>query len=157
MFIFLLLCLTYFIWHSFSVESKKKRYKWINLQNRNRLKDLESKLYGYLREGWEEEIVREFGMDMYSMLYLKRITNKDLLYSTGNSAQCYGGKLDEREDWGGMNACILMAESFCYTLKLSQHCLLISYTTIQNKKFKKLFTQGKYLFKNLPWLWFLCL
>ena len=28
-------------------------------------------------------------MDMYPILYLKRITNKDLLYSTGNSAQCY--------------------------------------------------------------------
>ena len=27
-------------------------------------------------------IVREFGIDMYTLLYLKRITNKDLLYST---------------------------------------------------------------------------
>ena len=35
-----------------------------------------------------EGIVREFGMDMYTLLYLKWITNKDLLYSTGNSAQC---------------------------------------------------------------------
>ena len=26
-------------------------------------------------------------MDMYTLLYLKWITNKDLLYSTGNSAQ----------------------------------------------------------------------
>ena len=34
-------------------------------------------------------IVREFGMDMYTLLYLKWITNKDLPYSTGNSAQCY--------------------------------------------------------------------
>ena len=25
---------------------------------------------------------------MYSLLYLKWVTNKDLLYSTGNSAQC---------------------------------------------------------------------
>ena len=33
--------------------------------------------------------VKEFGMDMYTVLYLKQITNKDLLYSTGNSAQCY--------------------------------------------------------------------
>ena len=31
--------------------------------------------------------VREFGIDMYTLLYLKWITNKDLLYSTGNSAQ----------------------------------------------------------------------
>ena len=32
---------------------------------------------------------REFGMGMYTLLYLKWITNKDLLYSTWNSAQCY--------------------------------------------------------------------
>ena len=31
----------------------------------------------------------EFGIDMYTLLYLKQITNKNLLYSTGNSAQCY--------------------------------------------------------------------
>ena len=35
------------------------------------------------------ETVREFGMDMYTLLCLKWITNKDLIYSTGNSAQCY--------------------------------------------------------------------
>ena len=34
-----------------------------------------------------EGTVREFGRDMYTLLYLKWITNKDLLYSTGNSAQ----------------------------------------------------------------------
>ena len=47
-------------------------------------------------------IVREFGMDMYTCLYSKWITNKDLLCATGNSAQCYvtawmGGKL--RGEW----------------------------------------------------------
>ena len=40
-------------------------------------------------EGWCEGIVREFGMDMYTLLYLKWISNKDLLNSTWNSAQCY--------------------------------------------------------------------
>ena len=39
-------------------------------------------------EGWEEGTVREFGTDMYTLLYLKWITNKDL-HSPGNSAQCY--------------------------------------------------------------------
>ena len=38
-------------------------------------------------EGWREGIFKEFGTDMYTLLYLKWITNKDLLYSTGNSAQ----------------------------------------------------------------------
>ena len=28
-------------------------------------------------------------MDVYTLLYLKWITNKDLLYSTWNSTQCY--------------------------------------------------------------------
>ena len=28
-------------------------------------------------------------MDMHTLLYLKRITNKDLLYNTENSAQCH--------------------------------------------------------------------
>ena len=37
----------------------------------------------------EEGIVREFGMDMYTFLYLKWITNMDLLYSIWNSAQYY--------------------------------------------------------------------
>ena len=40
-------------------------------------------------EGWGEGIVRVFAIDMYTLLYLKWITNKGLLYSTGNSAQCY--------------------------------------------------------------------
>ena len=33
-----------------------------------------------------EEIVREFGEDMYTLLCLKWVTYKDLLYSTWNSA-----------------------------------------------------------------------
>ena len=35
---------------------------------------------------WEDGIIREFGMDMYTLLFLKWITNKDLLYSTGRKA-----------------------------------------------------------------------
>ena len=40
-------------------------------------------------EGWKEGIISEPGMDMYTLLYLKWITSKDLLSSTGNSAQCH--------------------------------------------------------------------
>ena len=40
-------------------------------------------------EEWRKGIVREFGMDMYTLLYLKWITNKVLPNSTWNSAQCY--------------------------------------------------------------------
>ena len=34
-------------------------------------------------------MVREFGMVMYTLLYLKWITDKDLSQSTWNSAQCW--------------------------------------------------------------------
>ena len=34
----------------------------------------------------EKGVVRNFGMDVYTLLYLKWVTNKDLLDSTGNSA-----------------------------------------------------------------------
>ena len=57
-------------------------------------------------------IVREFGMDMYTLLYLKRVTNKDLLYRTWNSAQCCGS-LDGRIVWGRMDTCLCLAEFLC--------------------------------------------
>ena len=41
------------------------------------------------RGGMEEGMVKEFEMDRNTLLYLKWVTTKDLLYSTGNSAQCY--------------------------------------------------------------------
>ena len=63
------------------VESRKTSYKWTYLQNKKRLTDLENL---WLSGG----IVREFGMLMYALLYLKWITNKDLLHSIGNSACC---------------------------------------------------------------------
>ena len=61
----------------------------MNLWNIKRLSDLENELVVAKGEGCGERIVREFGIYMYTVLYLKRITNKDLLYSTENSAQCY--------------------------------------------------------------------
>ena len=47
-----------------------------------------------------ERVVRELGGTCTHLQYLKWITNKDLLYSTGNSAQCYvaawmGGEFGE--------------------------------------------------------------
>ena len=40
-------------------------------------------------EGWEGGIVRKLGIDMYTPLNLKWVSNKDLLYITRNSAQYY--------------------------------------------------------------------
>ena len=49
---------------------------------------------------WGKGVVREFGMDMYTLLYSKWITNKDLPHSTGNSAQCYVAAWIGGEVWG---------------------------------------------------------
>ena len=59
-----------------------------------------------------EGIVREFGMDMYTLLYLKWIANKDLLYSTWNSAQCYVPAWWEEGLQGEMDTYICMAGAF---------------------------------------------
>ena len=52
-----------------------------------RFTDLENELMVTKGEGWGEGIVREFGIDMYTLLHLKWIINKDQLYSIGDSAQ----------------------------------------------------------------------
>ena len=65
--------------------------------------------------------VKEFGMDMYTLLYLEWITNKDLQYSTGNSAQCYMAAW-MREEFGGERMHVyVQLSSFAVHLKLS-HC-----------------------------------
>ena len=82
-------------------------------------------------------------MDMYTLLYLKWITDKDPLYSAWNSAQCFvavwvGGVRGEWIHvyvWLGLSA---------VRLKLSQPCLLISYTSIQNKKLKNKYPNQKW-------------
>jgi len=67
----------------------RRRESQIDSFHRKRLTDLENELMVAAGEGWVEGIVRDLGMDMHTLLYLKRITNKDLLYTTGNFAQCY--------------------------------------------------------------------
>ena len=73
------------------------------------------------------------GMDMYTLLYLKWINNKDLLYSMWNFVQCYLAAWMRGKLW---REWICLAESFTVHLKLST-ALLIDYTPIQNKKLKK--------------------
>ena len=86
-----------------------------------------------LGEGREEGIVRELGMDMYTMLYLKWITNKVLLYRTRNCAQCYVTSW-MRGEFGGEWIHVWLSP---FVLHLAQRCLLINYTPIQNRKLKK--------------------
>ena len=76
--------------------------------------------------GMGEGIVRELGIDMCAALYLTWITNKDLLQSTGNSAQCYVAAW--KGVWGKMDTCICMAESLCCPPETVT--LLVSYISI---------------------------
>ena len=90
----------------------------------------------WLGEGWGKGIVREFGMGMSTLLYLKWITNKDLLYRLWSSAQCYA-----KPGWEGslgkngytyMHGWILLLFTWhCH------NCLLIGYTPIQKQKLRK--------------------
>ena len=75
------------------------------LSNKN-LPGCEFKEIWLCEEG--DGIVREFGMGMYTLLYLEWITNKGLLYSTRNSTQGYaatrmvgefGGECGGGEEW----------------------------------------------------------
>ena len=67
-------------------------------------------------------IVREFRMDMYTLLYLKWITNRHLLYSTGNSAQCHMAAWMAGEFGGEWIHVYVWLSHFAVHLKLSQHC-----------------------------------
>ena len=69
-------------------------------------------------------------MDMYTLRYLKWMTDKDLPYSTWNSAQCYVAA------WMGIDTRICIAESLCCSPETIT-TLFISSTSIQNKKLEK--------------------
>ena len=62
-----------------------KRNSTKKLRKQKETHRLRKQAYGYLGEG----IVRDSGKFMYTLLYVKWITNKLLLYSTWNSTQCY--------------------------------------------------------------------
>ena len=91
-------------------------------------------LNGCWGEGWGKGVVREFGTDMYTLLYFKRVT----IYSTWNSAQCYTAARMGGE-FGGEWIRVCVAEPL--------HCppetitaLLMSYKI---KDLKKYFTLAK--------------
>jgi len=63
------------------------------------------------RGGWGEEIVGEFRMNMYTLLCLKWIANKDLLCSTGNSAQCCVMTWTGGGVWGRNDTCVYVTVS----------------------------------------------
>ena len=80
-------------------------------------------------EGWREGIVREFETDTYTLIYLKLITNKDLLLQHRELCSMLCGGLDGREVWRRMDTCICIAESLCCAPETIE-TLLIGYTPI---------------------------
>ena len=56
--------------------------------HRHKKQTYRKQTYGYQRgKGEERGINQEFGINIYTLLYTKQITNKDLLCSTGNYTQ----------------------------------------------------------------------
>ena len=84
--------------------------------------DLEKKLMASRGKEWEEGVVREFGIDLYTVLYLRWITNKDLLFSTWNFAQCYVVAWMGGEFGGEWIQVYIWLSPFAIHLKLSHHC-----------------------------------
>ena len=61
-------------------------------------------------------------MVMYPLLYLKWIKNKELLFSTGKSAQCYMAAWTRGEFGGEWIHVYVGLSPFAVHLKLSQLC-----------------------------------
>ena len=59
---------------------------------------------------------------LYTLLHLKWITNKDLLYRTWNSAQCYMATWMGREFWREWIHVCAWLSPFTVHLKLPQRC-----------------------------------
>ena len=100
-------------------------------------------IYGcWAGAGCGGEIGGEFGIDMYMLLYLKWITNKDPTVQQARGtllnvmvAAWMGGEF--LEEWIHVYAWL---SPFTVHLNLLQHCLLIGYTPVQNKKLKTWFS-----------------
>ena len=89
-------------------------------------------------------------MDMYTLPYLKWITNKDLLSSTENSAQCYVAAWIGWQFGGEWIQVYVWLSPFPVHPKLSQCCLLPGwYTPLQNKKFKINFKKQPAIFRQV--------
>ena len=64
--------------------------------------------------------MRKLRMDRYTLLYLKLITIKDLLYSTQNSAQCYVAAWMGGEFGGEWTQVFVWLSPFAVHLKLTE-------------------------------------
>ena len=76
--------------------------------------------YGYQRGMGVGGINQEFGSNLYMLLYIKQVNNKDLLYSTGNYTQYFVITYMEKEsekEYTYIYVCI--TESLCCTPETS--------------------------------------
>ena len=69
-----------------------------------------------------EGIVKDFWKAMYTLLYFKWISNKNQLYTTWNSAQCYVPAWMGKGFGGEWIHEYVRLSPFTVHLKLSQHC-----------------------------------
>ena len=72
-------------YHMITHVESKKRYKWIYLQNRNRVTDVEKRLIVTGRRK-EKDKLGDWDWHIYTTVY-KKITSKAILYSTENSTR----------------------------------------------------------------------
>ena len=61
-------------------------------------------------------------MDMYTLLYLKWVTNKDILYSIRNSLLNVVSQSGQERSLGENGYVCVWLSPFTVHLKLSQHC-----------------------------------
>ena len=93
-----------------------------------------------------EGIVREFGMGMYTLLYLKCIADNVLLYIAWETLLNVMWQPGRKGNLGGRtDTCICVSEFLC-CLAEAIICINIGYTPIQNKKLKRMLSTP-----NLPY------
>ena len=78
-----------------------------------------NEIYGYQREMWGEVINQDVGINTYTLLYIKQMTNKDLLYNTGNYTQysviTYMGKNLKKNGYMYIYINLCITDSLCCT------------------------------------------
>ena len=72
-------------------------------------------MYGY-QGGRGDEMNWEIGINIYTLLYIKQITNENLLYSTRELYSMLCGDLNGKEIQKRGDICILIADSLCCTV-----------------------------------------
>ena len=103
---------------SLYVELKKKKIQMNLLTKQKETHRLRKWTHGFQGDG----IVLYFGKIMYTLLYLKWITHKNLLHSTWSSVQCYVAAWMRDRFGGEWIHVYVWLSPFTVHLKLPQHC-----------------------------------